>query len=571
MEVDAPISDIKNSMEESERISNEEELCRKASEGYQNSEGTDSDDESEGEGSSGDDLENQTISETIDKEEFEEIKNSADDWKEEGNQKYRAKDYRGAIDCYTKALQADPSIVSIYGNRAAAQMMLAEFDKVVADCDTAIGLDPNFAKAYTRKAKALAATGDFPGALAACQLGLTRGAGDRKEMADLKLLADKASVLPALAAQGNWLRALLFLDQILAVATHKDEFKMLKLKAMVALGRHEAAYAYSTELIQARVRDRGLVPLRARALYGLGNFEGAQRHLEQALRGDPDNTECAVELKRVRRVAKQKKVGDDAFRAGDYAGAIAGWTECLGMDPENKDLGCKLHSNRANAHAKLRQYDEAIADCGRALELNPGFEKAQARRAECHMAVGGEEHLQEALRDYHALLEKQDTKEKQRDVQKKIRSAEQALKQAKRKDYYKILGVQRDCTEEDVKKAYRKAALKWHPDRHSSKGEAERAQAERMFKDVAEAYEVLTDPQKKRRYDAGVDIEDLDNPHAGHGHGHGHGGFGGMGGMGGIDPEMLFQMFMGGHGGGGMGGMGGGMGGMPGGVRFNFG
>jgi len=153
----------------------------------------------------------------------------------------------------------------------------------------------------------------------------------------------------------------------------------------------------------------------------------------------------------------------------------------------------------------------------------------------------------------------------------RIRSAEQALKQAKRKDYYKILGVQRDCTEEDVKKAYRKAALKWHPDRHSSKGEAERAQAERMFKDVAEAYEVLTDPQKKRRYDAGVDIEDLDNPHAGHGHGHGHGGFGGMGGMGGIDPEMLFQMFMGGHGGGGMGGMGGGMGGMPGGVRFNFG
>ncbi|CAM9820630.1 unnamed protein product, partial [Heterosigma akashiwo] len=125
---------------------------------------------------------------------------------------------------------------------------------------------------------------------------------------------------------------------------------------------------------------------------------------------------------------------------------------------------------------------------------------------------------------------------------RRLSSAEQALKAGQEERLLQNPWCTADCTEEDVKKAYRKAALKWHPDRHSSKGEAERAQAERMFKDVAEAYEVLTDPQKKRRYDAGVDIEDLDNPHAGHGHGHGHGGFGGMGGMGGIDPEMLFQV-----------------------------
>ncbi len=78
--------------------------------------------------------------------------------------------------------------------------------------------------------------------------------------------------------------------------------------------------------------------------------------------------------------------------------------------------------------------------------------------------------------------------------------------------------------------------------------------------DVAEAYEVLSDAEKKRRYDAGVDLEDLDNPHAGHGHS--HGGFGG-GGMHGIDPELLFRMFMQQGGGGGGFGGGGGRGGHP--------
>lgn len=63
-------------------------------------------------------------------------------------------------------------------------------------------------------------------------------------------------------------------------------------------------------------------------------------------------------------------------------------------------------------------------------------------------------------------------------------------------DYYAILGVERNAGEEDIKRAYRKMALKHHPDRN--KGDKE---AERKFKDAAEAYEVLRDPQKRQLYD----------------------------------------------------------------------
>lgn len=64
------------------------------------------------------------------------------------------------------------------------------------------------------------------------------------------------------------------------------------------------------------------------------------------------------------------------------------------------------------------------------------------------------------------------------------------------KDYYKILGIPKDATFEEIKKAYRKLAMQWHPDRH--KGDK---QAEEKFKDINEAYSVLSDPQKRKLYD----------------------------------------------------------------------
>lgn len=66
-------------------------------------------------------------------------------------------------------------------------------------------------------------------------------------------------------------------------------------------------------------------------------------------------------------------------------------------------------------------------------------------------------------------------------------------------DYYAILGIRKDASDDDIKKAYRKAALRWHPDKNPDSKE----EAEVMFKNVAEAYEVLSDPQKRAIYDRG--------------------------------------------------------------------
>ena len=94
-----------------------------------------------------------------------------------------------------------------------------------------------------------------------------------------------------------------------------------------------------------------------------------------------------------------------------------------------------------------------------------------------------------------------------------------------KRDYYEVLGVEKNASAEEIKKAYRKSAMKYHPDRNPGDKEAEE-----KFKELGEAYEVLSDDEKRSRYDqfghAGVD------PNFGAGGGGYGGGFGGFGGFG---------------------------------------
>ena len=83
----------------------------------------------------------------------------------------------------------------------------------------------------------------------------------------------------------------------------------------------------------------------------------------------------------------------------------------------------------------------------------------------------------------------------------RLKHAKLELKKSKRKDYYKILGVNKDANDDEIKKAYKKQALLWHPDKHSNKDEEARLKAEASFKDVGEAYAILSDAQKRNRYD----------------------------------------------------------------------
>lgn len=102
-----------------------------------------------------------------------------------------------------------------------------------------------------------------------------------------------------------------------------------------------------------------------------------------------------------------------------------------------------------------------------------------------------------------------------------------------KRDYYEVLGIARNASEDEVKKAYRKLAVKYHPDKNPGD-----VAAEEHFKEISEAYEILSEPAKRQQYDQ---------------FGHaafGPGSRGGFGGFGGIDLEEALRTFMGAFGGG---------------------
>ena len=69
---------------------------------------------------------------------------------------------------------------------------------------------------------------------------------------------------------------------------------------------------------------------------------------------------------------------------------------------------------------------------------------------------------------------------------------------ANKRDYYEVLGLSKDATPDDIKKKYRKLSLQWHPDKHVNDSEKEKKEAEEKFKEIAEAYAVLSDEKKKQ-------------------------------------------------------------------------
>lgn len=419
---------------------------------------------------------------------------------------------------YTEAIELCPDSAGYYGNRAACYMMLGRYKDAFDDARKSIQLDDQYLKGYIRVLKCSLALGDIATAEQSInnikQLSMNANTNNDdtnntvlqsidneiKSLNIIKLYTDEAQKA---YEKSDYRKVVYCMDRLLEQCPACVKYKLMKAECLAYLTRYQEAQEIANDILHIDKSNADAIYVRGMCLFYEDNIDRAFSHFQHVLRLAPDHTKAMNIYKRAKLLKQKKDEGNQAFKNNKFDEAYALYTEALKIDQFNAITNAKLYFNRAIVLSRLNKLPEAIADCNEALKLDENYLKALLRRAKCYM---DSQDYESAVRDY----EKACKLDKSRENKRLLQDAKLALKKSKRKDYYKILGIDKNASEDDIKKAYRKRALVHHPDRHANASENERKEQERKFKELGEAYGILSDPKKKARYDNGHDIDDLD-------------------------------------------------------------
>jgi DnaJ family protein C protein 7 len=500
----------------------------------------------------------------------------AESLKEKGNAAFKAGKYGSAVDLYTKAIDMSPSEPTYHSNRAAAYMSLKQFRKALADCQQALALQPSptpsspspsspkattpppALKVLFRLARCQLALGQPTPALSTLSTLLSQDPGNapaKQTKFQAEQLQSHLDNVEKAKKGRDWGMARLALDKCFGAVEGQGsevpiEWRVWRIELEVARGSWDAAGIAANDALRLEPNSPEVLYQRGLVLFLTGKLTQALNHAASALRLDPANVPAQSLRKRTKDVERLKEEGNNAFKSSKWQEALEKYEEALERVGEKEEEGkggqirATLLSNKATTLLKMDDYTAALSTISASLLLSPNSFKALRTRARIQLSL---ESYEDAVRDFKAAQDHAESDADRKAAQIELKKAEAALKRSKTKDYYKILGVARDCGDAEIKKAYRRESLKHHPDKGGD---------EEKFKLVVEAHAVLSDADRRHRYDMGEDEDGLNDGSAG----------GSPFGAGGVDLSELFAQFHGAGGGspfGGGGGFGGGFGGSP--------
>lgn len=461
-----------------------------------------------------------------------------------------------------------------YGNRAAAKISLGRLREAICDCEMAASLDPTYIKAFMRAANCYLVLGELGSAVeyfnkcmeSASSVCLDRrttiesaeGVQQAKRVADYM---NSASISLEKKTPDGASDALVPIANALSISSCSEKLLQMKAEALLMIRRYKEVIELCENTLQTAEKNyvsegpdgigskhHSLIVWRwnmiSKSHFYLGNLEVALDTLEKLQQvgssRNENQEECrdsqASLMATISELLRFKNAGNEAVRAGKYTEAVEQYTAALSRNVDSRSFAAICFCNRAAANQALVQIADAIADCSLAMALDENYTKAVSRRATLHEMIRDYDQAASDLQRLISILVKQNGEKAKTSgtssgdrssIRKELKQARQRLSVMEEKskegialDFFLIMGVKASDTAADIKKAYRKAALRHHPDkaaqilvRSESEGpwlkeilEEVHKGADRLFKTIGEAYSVLSDPTKRSDYELEEEI-----------------------------------------------------------------
>uniref|UniRef100_K3XE42 J domain-containing protein n=1 Tax=Setaria italica TaxID=4555 RepID=K3XE42_SETIT len=454
-------------------------------------------------------------------------------WRLRGNQAYAEGQLTKAEECYTHGIDSfspneasRKALMLCYSNRAATRMSLGKMREALSDCREAIGIDSSFLKAQVRAANCLLALGDVEEAQKAFEMCLK---SSHLSSLDHKILEEASDGLQKAQKISGFIHqskeylmkkafdkipsALQMISDALSISIYSDNLMAMKAEALLLLWRYH---------------------LIAKSYFFLGKLEEAHLFLKKYDQIKVMECRCGKQSQEsissfsmaISELLQLKAAGNEAFQSGKYLEAVEHYTAALLSNSESLRFLAVCFCNRAAAYQAMGQILDAIADCSLAIALDADYAKAISRRSSLYELIRDYEQAENDLRRLITLLEKQ-LQENMSMPSEKVESIRSNLNRANLRfsslerdarkgaplNVYMILGIEPSSSTVDIKKAYRKAALRHHPDkagkflvRSENISDAIwreitneiRRDADYLFKIIGKAYSMLSDPTMRR-------------------------------------------------------------------------
>ncbi|KAI7895704.1 uncharacterized protein EV154DRAFT_494661 [Mucor mucedo] len=451
---------------------------------------------------------------------------STQEYLTEGNAYLTGGKYNEALTSFDAAIRQEPDNYLSYFKRATAYLSLGRHHAAVDDFSTILNLKPDFDNAYLQRARIYTQEGHFDLALHDLNKYLENHVSDKKAQTMLHAVQSAQEAMRKARiekSEENYEECITLTTAVSRTCPLLAEARLLRAQCHVGKGEIDEAAGDYARAAQLNPSDADILLILSKInFYLLNEPQGALTHVKQCLHYDPEQKECKKLFRQIKKINKELASIETDIQSKRWATAANHLIGTANRQGLLQDIDLELEALETQLALRTPLPKRLHATCYRlACQLygQQGKDDTLIQKW-CTLALAEKEDGESLLYRGGAYLRQKEYEDAVRDLEKAhtmlgrsdgrartlLQQAQQKLKQSKKIDYYKLLDVSPNADTREIKKAYRKKAHEWHPDKYS--GDLDKEKVERKMADINQAYAVLSDADMRQQYDNGYDPYD---------------------------------------------------------------